>query len=679
MSPRRNSDRQSRPRGFWGWLDLSSKLAVPFVVLIATLWFTLWQNHLTDTQNQDDVVETYISDMKHLVNQDPSAAGESQAAEEETITALGRLDAQHNQTVLQFLQEAHLIGEPNPVIDLSNADLSHDDLSGAPLSDVDLTNANLSHANLSGADLSGATMYSANLTGADLSGATLAGASLSSAILTGANLSDADLSSADLPGADITQSQLDVLRSCTDTTLPGGVTCEPICRFVSPSTRFLSPVRICQQSPPIQLTYWYTETGAQEKAVLKLVGEFNKGHRDIHVNAVYQNFFGALTAFTTAVQDDDAPDVFRSDVTWTPLLASKGYLLNINSYVSQSDLSGYLNAPLNTIQGIPPSTISGIGPGRSAPLVYDERKDDNLYGLPQVTNFLVLLYNQTELNNAGISPPGTMEEFKNDVAEIVRRKAAKYGFEFGGTSYFALPFLYACGGGMFDQYDNIIVNNTGSVAGLNLLMNLQNEEVDNMPVMPQVQRFRAPPPTMVSDFMNGKTAMIFDGPQVINQILTGSAFKGNHHNLGIAALPTGFAGQPNSPLGGESYVIYAGTAHPAEAYEFIQFMSLSSSQVTLANGGDSLPIFWSAYQNASSSYPSISTFLKLEDTVVAPPPVPQAAYLFDAADPDIWAALTGMQTADEALNAIAYSWEQLGAGNLVSQYTSTPGTTAAAC
>jgi hypothetical protein len=103
MSPRRNSDRQSKPRGFWGWLDLSSKLAVPFVVLVATLWFTLWQNHLTDIQNQDDVVETYISDMKDLVNQGPSAAAESQAAEEETITALGRLDAQHNRTVLQFL------------------------------------------------------------------------------------------------------------------------------------------------------------------------------------------------------------------------------------------------------------------------------------------------------------------------------------------------------------------------------------------------------------------------------------------------------------------------------------------------------------------------------------------------------------------------------------------------
>ena len=54
-----------------------------------------------------------------------------------------------------------------------------------------------------------------------------------------------------------------------------------------------------------------------------------------------KDFFHARTAFTTAVQEGNAPDVFRSDVSWAPLFASEGYLLNIDSYVSQSDLSDY--------------------------------------------------------------------------------------------------------------------------------------------------------------------------------------------------------------------------------------------------------------------------------------------------------------------------------------------------
>jgi arabinogalactan oligomer / maltooligosaccharide transport system substrate-binding protein len=643
------------------WPDLLSKLAIPFVVLGATIWFTLWQSNLANLQHQDDIVETYISDMKHLVNQGPSAAAEGQSAEEETITTLRRLDAQHNRTVLQFLQEAHLIGPQDPVIDLSNADLSNDDLSGAPLNEVDLTNANLSHADLSGADLGGSIMYSANLTGADLSGATLAGASLSSAILTGANLAGADLSSADLPGAAITQSQIDVIRSCTDAVLPAGYTCQVDCQFWT----ILSPVPICRPTPPIQLTYWYTETGAQAKAVCGLVNEFNKEQHDIHVKAVNMDFFHALTAFTTAVQEGNAPDVLRSDVTWTPLLASKGYLLNIDSYVSQSALSASeLKAPVN-------------------PLMYDE-DGTGLYGLPQVTNFLVLLYNEKELENAGIAslPPRTMTEFADDAVRVVQNKKkdkAIYGFEFGGTSYYALPFLYAFGGGMVGQDRKILVNDAGSITGLNFLVNLQHEKVGKAPVMPQVKSFSAPPGTMVPDFMNGKTAMIFDGPQDISQILTGSAFKRHRGNLGIASIPTGLPGLPDSPLGGESYVISAGTTHPAEAYEFIAWMSSVNQQVTLADAGDTLPTLQKAYPDASSSYPSISTFLKFADTVVAPLPVSQAAYLFDAADPDIWAALTCTQTADEALNAIAYSWKQLGAGHLVSQYTSPPSTSPSLC
>jgi arabinogalactan oligomer / maltooligosaccharide transport system substrate-binding protein len=366
--------------------------------------------------------------------------------------------------------------------------------------------------------------------------------------------------------------------------------------------------------------------------------------------------------------------VFRSDVSWTPLFASKGYLLNLDPYVSQSDLADFMNAPLGTTLGIPPSTTSGIGPVRSAPLVYDEYNGD-LYGLPQVIDFPALLFNWKELQKAGItSAPSTMDEFENDAVEIVRRGAAEYGFEFGGTSYDALPFLYACGGGMFDQNDNILVNNTGSVAGLNFLVNLQ--KVGKTQVMPREPRFSAPPGTMVKDFMNGMTAMIFDGPSDLKDILTGSAFKHDPGNLGIAPIPTGPAGQTGSPLGGQSYVISASTAHPAEAYKFIQFMDMTSSQVFIAQKNHTLPTRLSAYQdNGVSSDPYISAFLSYKDIVVAPPPIPQAAYLFDAADPDIWSALYGEQSADEALNEIAYSWQQLGTG----KFTSAPGTPPAAC
>jgi hypothetical protein len=47
-----------RPRlggkSFWDWLDLLSKLAVPLVVVLATVGFGVWQNYLADQQHQSD-------------------------------------------------------------------------------------------------------------------------------------------------------------------------------------------------------------------------------------------------------------------------------------------------------------------------------------------------------------------------------------------------------------------------------------------------------------------------------------------------------------------------------------------------------------------------------------------------------------------------------------------------
>src|SRR5260221_8330300 len=87
----------------------------------------------------------------------------SEVARERTLTILRRLDANRNRIVLQFLQDAHLISGLNVVIDLSNTDLSGDQLDGA----------NLSGAHLSGAILDGTDLTGANLIDTDLSGTNL--------------------------------------------------------------------------------------------------------------------------------------------------------------------------------------------------------------------------------------------------------------------------------------------------------------------------------------------------------------------------------------------------------------------------------------------------------------------------------------------------------------------------
>ena len=90
--------------------------------------------------------------------------------------------------------------------DLSEADLSGTNLSGAVLWEADLQGTDLLGANLSEADLRGADLRGANLGGANLSGANLVFTNLDGADLRGANLTGvvaANLRGAILQKADL--------------------------------------------------------------------------------------------------------------------------------------------------------------------------------------------------------------------------------------------------------------------------------------------------------------------------------------------------------------------------------------------------------------------------------------------------------------------------------------------
>src|SRR5215211_8755734 len=131
--------------------------------------------------------------------------------EARTSTAILRLDAEHNESVIRFLTDSGLAGTPASE---SSINLFREiDLSEANLSDIPLPNADLREADLSGANLSNAFLDDANLSGADLRDAHLSGASLFHANLRYAslrkvNLGNAFLENADLSGTDLSEANL---------------------------------------------------------------------------------------------------------------------------------------------------------------------------------------------------------------------------------------------------------------------------------------------------------------------------------------------------------------------------------------------------------------------------------------------------------------------------------------
>jgi uncharacterized protein YjbI with pentapeptide repeats len=250
----------------WDWLNLLGTLAIPLVVVLATIGFGWWQTQGALDQQRATILQTYMDNMQdlmlkyNLLGDSPKPNNSSDAAtiqetrelaRARTLTALRGLDPQRKGILLQFLYEANLIGFKNSIwnsktnhflsfghpaiIDLTNADLSGAFLGSTSLifmSNVDLSFANLSGADLSGADLVGARLFGTHLEGAKLIVADLRdaeiglpylkGTNLEYAMLQGANLYSTDLSGTDLKGATLSCSNIaeppDLPSRCTDLT-----------------------------------------------------------------------------------------------------------------------------------------------------------------------------------------------------------------------------------------------------------------------------------------------------------------------------------------------------------------------------------------------------------------------------------------------------------------------------
>src|SRR5918995_2565258 len=255
MNTDREHSEQQTKKSRWGfrgmtvrdWLPIVGALLVPVVIALG-IWAITWQldklenqraeaeRELAEQQAQDEALQAYFDQMSQLIldrklleveQGDPvHEPGDPvyTLAQALTSTAILRLDAEHNESVTNFLIHSGLaVRSKDSARLLRGSTLSHATLSGAHLN-----NADLGDADLSGADLSNALMVNANLIGADLSGADLSNAlldnadlvaHLANADLSGANLIGADLSEANLIGADLSEANLigaDLSRSVLD-------------------------------------------------------------------------------------------------------------------------------------------------------------------------------------------------------------------------------------------------------------------------------------------------------------------------------------------------------------------------------------------------------------------------------------------------------------------------------
>ncbi|MDQ1247085.1 MAG: arabinogalactan oligomer / maltooligosaccharide transport system substrate-binding protein, partial [Actinomycetota bacterium] len=377
------------------------------------------------------------------------------------------------------------------------------------------------------------------------------------------------------------------------------------------------------------VTYWDTSDATNEAPVFQeLIAGFQRQYPNITVDYVNVPFAEAQQRFKTAAQAGEGPDVMRADVGWTTEFATLGYLQPLSETPLAAGQKDFLPAAWSS-----------------------NEFDDELWGVPQVTDAPALLCNKALLTKAGVAVPKTWTDVKTGAAAVTGAGAT---FLYGPTGgFFTLPYVYSQGGDMLDsEVKKVLINDPESVAGFQTALDLiaSGASVKPDPADPYNPQQKL--------FKEGKVACIINGPWSIPDLLTGPSFT-DPANLVVNVIPNG-AETGASPIGGHNYVVYAASPDKAASYLFIDYMNSQASQVTLAEKLGLLPTREAAYPEvATSASPRAALVTAFEPVMAAAkerPWIPEQGLALNALDQQWSQMYTGAVTAQQGADNIAAAW-----------------------
>lgn len=391
-------------------------------------------------------------------------------------------------------------------------------------------------------------------------------------------------------------------------------------------------------SGPVTITWWDTSDATNEAGTFKsLVEDFEKANPNIKVKYVNVPFGDAQTKFQTAAGSKGAPDVLRADVGWIPGFAKSGFLAPLDGTPAAEDKDQF-----------------------EPNLIKQATYQDKLYGIPQVTDTLGLMYNKELFTKAGIDKaPGTWAELKSAMGKI-KDKTGVDGFAFNPQGYYAMPFLFGEGTDMVDVDDKkITLNSPAAVKGIDTL-----QDILKAPGARELDTTSNAYANIMDAFSSGKVAAIIQGPWENANVFKGSAFK-DKENLGIAPVPAGSAGQ-GAPLGGHNLVAYAGsdTAHQDASQKFIAFMTSADSQEKVAGANGTLPTREDAYTVEVVRNPGIAGYQDLLSGGVPRLPLPEYSSLYTPLETQLIKIVSGQVGTKSGLDQAAAE-----AGRLLPDYS----------
>ena len=360
-------------------------------------------------------------------------------------------------------------------------------------------------------------------------------------------------------------------------------------------------------------TWWDYYQGTGDNAVNSMIQRYTKGHPSIKIKRQYVPFASFKQKLLQGATTGQLPDFVVIDDPDNASFAKLKVLTDLTQQIKdwgKADL--FLDAPYKTT----------LWEGHN-------------YGVPMVSNCIVLWYNKPFLQQAGVKPPTNWEELKQTAAAL--SKGGRHGLAVSGIqseegTFQWLPFLWQSGA------DIPTIDSAGGKAALGLWVDMVKSGSMSRGILNWAQA------DVLNEFIHGRAAMMVNGPWQLPVI------KAEAKNLdwGVTVLPKGK--QSASVLGGENLAISTACQNVNAAWRFIEWMEEPDNFKQLQIDTGNLP---SQKQLLKDPYwskdPVYSVFA--QQLLVAKPRAygPNYPKISDAIQKAMQAAISGQSSVDDAL------------------------------
>jgi len=387
---------------------------------------------------------------------------------------------------------------------------------------------------------------------------------------------------------------------------------------------------------PVEVTFWHGQNDITQRALERLVDEFNASHPDIEVDPNSGGVLAdeMLTKLTAGLAGDSYPDVayvFGSD------------LANIARSDKVQDLTDVVSDPAWRWDDFWPGEREGAS------------VDGRVRAVPSLADNLGIIYNKTLFDEAGVDYPDadwTWEDFRATAKQLTDEGKGQFGASWPGaggedTTWRLWPMIWQQGGDILSEDGTEAAFDSPEAArALELVGDMATEDrslfVDSDPNGERAIRL----------FQAGKLAMIEAGPWVLPDVIAARV------DYGAQRLP-GFDGDHTTISGSDNWVLFDNGDERARAtQEFVRWLTAREQDLKWIEMTQSLPLRRSTselpeYRRLAAEIPGTDVFASALETARARPSLEVYPEISKAVGEAIVAVMLGRADAEDALAAAA--------------------------